>query len=205
MPILVRLALRNLLRHAWRTLATVLGVGLGIAAVLATLSVGANVRANLQADLEAAAGSAALLVTPGSEGRVVMDAEPLLAMIDGTPGVAAFAPVLNERLEPKREIEGFERSVVPGVDSGFQLSGRDVARPDLLPAELSAGRWPNPGEAAIALTDAFAELRDLNVGDTVVFATRFGELSLEIVGLMDAALGYASTNGTRVAIAPIDA
>lgn len=204
MPILVRLALRNLLRHGWRTAATVLGVSLGIAAVLATLSVGANVRANLQADLQAAAGQAGLLVTPGASGRAVMEAAPLLARIEDTPGVAAFAPVLTSRLEPLREIEGFERSVVPGVDSGFQISGRDMAHPDELPAELSAGRWPDPGEEAIALSDAFAELRDIAIGDDVVFSSRFGEFPLEVVGWMDSGLGYASTNGTRVAIVPLD-
>ena len=204
MPILVRLALRNLFRHAWRTAATVLGVALGIAAVLATLSVGANVRANLQADLEAAAGRASLLVTPGATGRAVMEAGPLFERIEGTPGVDALAPVLNRRLEPLREIEAFERSVVPGVDSGFQVSGREVARPDRLPAELSAGRWPAPGERAVALSDAFAELREIAVGDEIVFTSRLGELTYEVVGLMDAGLGYASTNGTRVAIAPID-
>ena len=205
MPILVRLALRNLFRHAWRTAATVLGVALGIAAVLATLSVGANVRANLQADLEAAAGQAALLVTPGATGRAVMEADPLLERLEGTPGVAAFSRVLSERLEPLREIEAFERSVVPGVDSGFQVSGREMDRPDLLPAELSDGRWPAPGEQAVALSDAFAELRDIALGDTLVFTTRFGEWPVEVVGLLDAALGFASTNGTRVAIVPIEA
>ena len=205
MPILLRLAARNLLRHPWRTSATVLGVALGIAAVLATLSVGANVRANLQADLEAAAGPAALVVTPGPAGRAVMEAEPLLERIRGTPGVRAFLPVLNVRLEPVRDIEAFERSVVPGVDSGFQLSGRDVTRRELLPARLSAGRWPEPGEQALALSDAFAEVREIAVGDPLTFASRFGEITFEVVGLMDAALGYASTNGGRVAIAPIDA
>lgn len=204
MPILVRLAFRNLTRHAWRTAATVLGVALGIAAVLATLSVGANVRANLQADLQAAAGQASLVVTPGATGRAVMEAASLLERLDGTPGVAAFAQVLNQRLEPVREIEVFERSVVPGVDSGFQVSGREVGRPDVLPAELSSGRWPEPGESAVALSDAFAELRGIAVGDTVRFTSRFGELPFEVVGLMDAGLGYASTNGTRVAIVPLD-
>jgi putative ABC transport system permease protein len=204
MPILVRLAARDLLRHPWRTAATVLGVALGIAAVLATLSVGANVRANLQADLEAAAGPAALLITPGAGGRAVMDEAPLREAVEGAPGVRAFMPVLHERLEPLREIEAFERSVVPGVDTGFQLAGRDVARPELLPADLSGGRWPRPGEAALALSDAFAEGRGLGIGDELSFASRFGDLTLEIVGLMDAARGYASTNGARVAIAPLD-
>jgi len=204
MPILVRLALRNLFRHPWRTAATVLGVALGIAAVLATLSVGANVRANLQADLEAAAGRAVLVITPGPGGRAVIAAAPLLQRIEGTPGVLAFTPTLNERLEPVRGIEEYEASVVPGVDSGFQLSGRDTSLPELLPAQLSAGRWPQPGEQALALSDAFAEIRGIAVGEEMLFASRFGELSFEVVGLLDASLGYASTNGTRVAIAPID-
>jgi putative ABC transport system permease protein len=203
MAILTRLAVRNLLRHPWRTTATVLGVALGIAAVLATLSVGANVRANLQADLDAAAGPADLLIAPGAGGRAVMDAQPLREAVAGTPGVDAFLPVLNVRVEPLREIDGASRPTIPGVDTGFQLSGRDVSRPERLPARLSAGRWPAPGEPTIALSDAFAEVRGLGVGDEVTFATRFGEWPLEVVGLMDAGLGYASSNGGRVAIAPL--
>ncbi|HRQ11322.1 MAG TPA: ABC transporter permease, partial [Trueperaceae bacterium] len=71
MSTLGRLALRNLLRHPWRSAATALGIGLGIAAVLTTLSVGANVEANLRSALQAAAGKADLLLTPGAGGRAV--------------------------------------------------------------------------------------------------------------------------------------
>ena len=71
MPVLLRLARRNLFRYKSRTFATVLGVALGIAAVLATLSIGDNVEANVKSALEAAAGKADLLVTPGAEGRSV--------------------------------------------------------------------------------------------------------------------------------------
>ncbi|MDZ7800590.1 MAG: FtsX-like permease family protein [Trueperaceae bacterium] len=204
MPILLRLAARNLIRHPWRTLATILGVALGIAAVLATLSVGANVRANVQAGLEAAAGPAELLITPGAQGRAVMEAEPLRERVAGTPGVARFEPVLNVRIEPVRDVEDFERSVVPGVDSGFQVSGRHTERPAALPATLSAGRWPEAGEDTLAITDAFAGGRDLAIGDVMTFATRFGEVDLEIVGLMDASEGYAATNGARVAITHLE-
>ncbi|MEX2501227.1 MAG: ABC transporter permease [Trueperaceae bacterium] len=194
-----------MLRHPWRSTATVLGVAIGIAAVLATLSVGANVRANLQADLQAAVGRAGLLITPGAEGRAVMEAAPLLDAVQGTPGIDAFVPVFHERLEPLRQIEAFERSMVPGVDSGFQVAGRPMDRPELLPASLVQGRWPQGGADEVVLTDVFAAGRDLEVGDAVEFASRFGTLSFELVGLMDAGEGYASTNGARVAIVPLDA
>lgn len=204
MPLTLRLAFRNLLRHPWRSLATVIGVAVGIAAVLATLSVGANVRANVQSGLRAAAGPAALLITPGAAGRAVIDEAPLREAVRGTPGVQAFEPVLNVRVEPVREVEAFERSVVPGVDSGFQLSGRRTDAEERLPARLSSGRWPRAGEEAIALADTFARTRGISLGEPLTFATPFGEASLEVVGLMDASIGYASTNGARVAIAPQD-
>ena len=79
MWILTRLAFRNLIRHSWRSGATILGVSLGIAAVFATLSIGDNVEANVRRSLEAAAGKAALLITPGTQGRAVLEIQDVLA------------------------------------------------------------------------------------------------------------------------------
>ncbi|MDR9391150.1 MAG: FtsX-like permease family protein [Trueperaceae bacterium] len=203
--VLLRLAVRNLLRHPWRTAATVVGVGVGIAAVLASLSVGANVRSNLQADFAATVGRADLLVTPGAGGRAVMPLDPVEDVVRALPEVAAVAPVLNARVEPVREVEGYVPPVVPGVDSGFQLSGRAMAAPDALPADLVAGRWPAPNEAALVMARPFAEARGFAVGDDVAFATRFGEATFGLVGLVDGATGYGSSNGGRVALAPLAA
>ncbi|HRP47466.1 MAG TPA: ABC transporter permease, partial [Trueperaceae bacterium] len=92
MSTLGRLAMRNLFRHPWRSLATTLGIGLGIAAVLTTLSVGANVEANLRSALQAAAGKADLLLTTGAGGRSVFESEPLLAEVRADAGVEAAYP-----------------------------------------------------------------------------------------------------------------
>lgn len=197
---LVRLALRNLLRHPWRSVATTLGIGLGIAAVLTTLSVGANVEANLRSALQAAAGKADLVVTPGAGGRAVFEAEPLLSEVRADPGVAAALPVLQTRAEPARGERTVEKSVIPGVDSGFQIQGRLTRFEDDLPAKLAEGSLPAAGSRGIAIADGFARSRAIAVGDTVEFTTATGKVPLLVTGLLDDGVGIASTNGGRVGV-----
>lgn len=198
-----RLAVRNLLRHPWRSLATVLGVGIGIAAVLTTLSVGANVEANVRGALQAAAGKADLLVTPGAQGRAVFEDGPALALVRATAGVAAAYPVLNTRAEPVRTIQDYKRSIIPGVDTGFQLSGRATDVPADVPARLAQGALPGAGSDGVAIAQGFATERGMKVGDTVRFATAFGDVPLTVTGLLDDRFGLASTNGGRVGIIAI--
>ena len=197
---LLRLARRNLFRYKSRTFATVLGVALGIAAVLATLSIGDNVEANVSSALQAAAGKADLLVTPGAEGRAVFAIDDILGAVKNTPGVRAVYPVLNTRAEPVRDIGDVSDSVIPGVDSGFQLSGRVTNVPADLPSKLAAGTWPQAGSQGVALAKGFAHGRGFKVGETVTFASQFGDLPLKVTGLLDDSLGYATTNGGRVGI-----
>lgn len=200
---LLRLALRNLRRHPWRSAATVLGVALGIAAVLATLSVGDNVQANLRRTLEAATGPADLLVAPGSSGRAVFT-QTDVPNLSAVAGIDAVAPVLTYRAEPVSDVIERNDTVVPGVGSGFQLSGRDTTRPELLPAELAAGAWPSAGSQGIALSEDFASQRGLTLGDTLSFASQFGNVPFTLTGLLDDASGLASTNGGRVGIVHIN-
>ncbi len=203
MTALRRLALLNLLRHPWRSLATVLGVGIGIAAVLTTLSVGANVEANVRGALQAAAGKADLLVTPGASGRSVFEDGPVLELVRAVRGVQAAYPVLNTRAEPVRAIQDFKRSIIPGVDTGFQLSGRVTSVPSNLPARLAKGAFPTPGSDGVAIAQGFANERHITVGETVRFATAFGDVPLHVTGLLDDRYGLASTNGGRVGIIDI--
>jgi putative ABC transport system permease protein len=200
MPLLVRLALRNLLRHPWRSAATVLGVALGIAAVLATLSVGANANANVRSTLEAVAGPADLIITPGSTGRAVFEHGPVLAAALADPAVEWAVPVLNTRAEPERVASPGAASLLPGVDSGFQLGGRETERPEALPVELARGRLPAPGGGEVAITVEFATSRGLQLGDTVTFSTQSGQLPLSLVGLLDDRVALATTNGGRVGV-----
>lgn len=200
MPVLLRLARRNLFRYKSRTFATVLGVALGIAAVLATLSIGDNVEANVSSALEAAAGKADLLVTPGAEGRGVFTISDILSSVEDTPGVIAVYPVLNTRAEPVRDIGTLSDSVIPGVDSGFQLSGRVTSSPEDLPSELATGAWPQAGSQGVALAEGFARSRGFRIGDEVTFAAQFGDLPLTVTGFLDDSLGYATTNGGRVGV-----
>lgn len=201
---LTRLGLRNLVRHPWRTTATVLGVALGIAAVLATLSIGANVEANLNRDLEAALGPADLLIAPGAGGRAVFTHDEAAELAAEVPGVQGLEPVLMRRAEPIRELDGPDGALVPGVDTGFQLSGRVTERAERLPSRLEEGRWPEAGEGAIALGGGFADARGISVGDELSFAIGRDEPTWTVVGLLDRSVGYATTNGGRVAIVPLD-
>lgn len=201
MPLLPRLALRNLLRHRWRSLATVLGVGLGIAAVLATLSVGANVDANVRATLRAAAGPADLLLTPGATGRAVFEFAPTLATVAADADVQWAVPVLNVRAEPERgaEVAG-AAGLLPGIDSGFQLGGRLTEEEAALPVRLSEGRLPAAGAEEVAIAAGFAAGRGLAIGEDVVFAGQAGRFTLRLVGLLDDAYALATTNGGRVGV-----
>jgi putative ABC transport system permease protein len=202
--VLLRLANRNLWRHPWRTLATVLGVATGIAAVLATLSTGDNVQANLRAMLEAAAGKANLIVTPGAEGRAVFEIDDAFGSVTADPAVSRAYPVLNFRAEPLRDLAPDSGAVVPSaVDSGFQLSGRILDVPDDLPVALAEGRLPQAGAREIAVPREFAQQRGMTTGDTLRFATQFGIQPLRLSGLLDDAVGFASTNGGRVGIVPL--
>lgn len=201
---LLTLALRNLRRHPWRSLATVLGLSLGIAAVLATLSVGDNVRANLKSALTAVTGGAELLVAPGVEGRAVLAVAAVLPEVRNTSGVAAVTPVLSYRAEPVRDVQLRRDSVVPGGGSGFELFGRVLDDAAAIPAALAAGRWPRPGQGEIALSQDFARQRGLELGQPLAFATPFGEVSFVLVGLMDGGAGLGSTGAGRVGLTALE-
>lgn len=204
MRVLLRLAVRNLARHPWRSSATILGVGLGIAAVLATLSVGANIKANLGSALEAAAGKTDLLVVPGASGRAFFESDEIIAAIELDPEISAIYPVLNYRAEPIREVKNFKAPIIPGIDSGFQLSGRITESGEDLPVTLASGKLPTQGTNGIALSNGFAKSRDYDIGETINFATQFGEIPFYITGLLDEGHGLASNNAGRVGLVHID-
>ncbi|MFA5550558.1 MAG: FtsX-like permease family protein [Trueperaceae bacterium] len=200
----LRLALRNLLLHPWRSLATLFGIGLGIAAVLTTLSVGANVEVNLRQALQAAAGKADLVITPGAGGRSIFATEPLLSDVRALSGVQAAYPVLQTRAEPDRADPEVDRSIIPGIDSGFQIQGRQTEAVNDLPAAVSAGSLPAAGSRGIAVADGFAAGRGIELGDEVDFLFSSGRFTLRVTGLLDDAVGIASTNGGRVGLMHLD-
>ena len=200
MSFYARLAFRNLFRHKFRSLATIIGISLGIAAVLATLSVGDNVRANISSTLEAAAGKADLLVTPGAQGRAVFNSDDVLDTVRADPDVLSVYPVLNYRAEPVRDVQGVADSVIPGVNSGFQLSGRVTEVSDDLPAELASGELPQAGSSGVAIASGFAELRGIELGEDLEFSAQAGTLTFRVVGILDDSIGYASTNAGRVGV-----
>ena len=203
MPMLAHLALRNLLRHPWRSAATILGVALGVAAVLATLSVGANVDANVRRTLQAVAGPADLIVTPGATGRAVIETAALEATVRADPDVAWAVPVLNTRAEPERGGDAVSTSILPGVDSGFQLGGRLTERPETLPLSLSSGRLPTAGAGEVVIGEGFMRSRGIEIGAVVVFASQAGPLPLTVVGKRGAGLFLRRCHCARHRAAPV--
>ncbi len=206
MPTLILLAWRNLLSYPWRTFATVIGVAVGIAAVIATLSVGDNVTYNVQQALDEAGGKADLLVISGTGRRTLIsnpdELEPLLA---AHPDVKEVMQVLEQRSEPKRSLDVTNNALIPGIDTGFVISGRETAnKSDALEVELLEGVLPQAGSNAIALSQGFAELRDVSVGDEIIFTSRFGDIAMLVAGIMDDSFGLASGNSGRIALANIE-
>ncbi len=201
MNILWKLAYRNLLRHKWRSMATILGISLGIAAVFSTLSVGDNVRANIVSTLEASAGKADLLITPGAQGRAIFNIDDIYQTVAANKNVEKIYPVLNYRAEPKRTIEDFEKSVIPGVDTGFKISARETEFADDLPTTVLQGELPQKGSNAIAIGAGFAKDRGIELGDLLEFSALQGaSFKVKVVGLLDDTLGFASTNAGRVGL-----
>src|SRR5690625_985638 len=198
MPLTLRLALRNLLRHPWRSLVTIIGVATGIASVLATLSLGENVRANLAGLLQAASGRAGLVVSPGVDGRAVFEYGEVLHTVTADEGVRLGYPVLRHRAEPLRDLEVTGDGRLQVVDSGFQMSGYPTELGAELPLPLVAGALPQEGRMEIVLAAGFAASRDLQPGETVTFATQFGDAEFTVSGLLDDSEGYGSTNFGRV-------
>lgn len=192
----MRLAFRNLWRHPWRTLATVLGIALGIAAVLATLSVGRNVTANLERSLEIATGSADLIISPGVAGRAVLDINEALEAVSGRADIARLTPVLTYQAEPLSDIGVRRDSAVPGVNTGFQLVGKP---PERMTAELVSGALPT-ADGTVVLAEQFAGQRELSVGDTITFATPFGDRAFLISGIAADGSGEVSRNSGRVGL-----
>lgn len=198
MPITLTLALRNLWRHPWRTIATVLGMATGIAAVLATLSLGVSVQRNMEGILTAAAGRAALIVSPGVDGRAVFEYAETLEVLLASDEVADAWPVLRYRTEPIRRGEVDTGDVVTFVDSGFQLNGFVMGDGAELPFSLTQGRLPEPGEQAVLLAEDFALQRGYSLGDEVEFATQFGNAVLVVTGWLDGSTGLGAGNFGRV-------
>ena len=197
---LMMLAVRNLLRHPWRTLATVFGVAIGIAAVLSTLSVGANIKANIRSNLEASAGGAELIVAPGAQGRAVLVVDDVLDAVRDTEGVEEARPVLNVPAAPLLDLQASRDAIIPGLGSVFQLSGRLTEPTETLAVTLIAGALPERGSGGVALTSSFAGNRGVSLGEEVVFVGQRGRMSFILTGLLDDGAGIASSNAGRIGI-----
>nr|WP_246351403.1 ABC transporter permease [Deinobacterium chartae] len=197
---MLRYTLQNLLRHAWRTLATVFGIAIGIAAVLATVTVGDNINANLARVFGTAAGRAELILAPGAGERAVLEARRAEAVARATPGVVATLATLEYYAVLRDEAERYQRPVVPGVQGGFLLSGQDTSRPQDLPVRLASGRFPRAGSNGIAVSQAFASREGLSEGSRLRLVGPLGELSFTVTGTLAADAGLANLNAGQVGV-----
>jgi putative ABC transport system permease protein len=186
-------------RRPSRTLAAATSVAVGVAAVLATLSLGDNVQANLSAELQRSALGGDVRVVAAAGERTLFETGSLPATLTADPAVTGVTTRLEMPAEP-RTPGGDEpaSSWVPGFESGFMLVGLERPNHAEPVGRLAAGRWPSPDAAEVALAQAFVNARGFDLSDTLVFATPYGPITLEVVGVLEDGRGAAVLNQGRI-------
>jgi putative ABC transport system permease protein len=192
---LLLLASRSLAASRLRTSLTVLAVLLGVACIMGTLTAIAAIQSRLEQSAEEAAGRADLEVRALPERGFPLAAAGAARSI---PGVTLVAPVVEKRTFLRAEgaprARGFVHLV--GLDWRVEAEVRSLT--------LRAGRWPEPGERAVALMNGWAAEHGLGLGAQVELITRDGFRVFDVVGLVGDA-GLARRSFGRVVFVALEA
>lgn len=175
-PILWRLAFRNLLRQPQRSFATALGIALGVASVLATLSLGGAIQRGIRKSLQSVTGQADHLIVASGAARALFSLDNL--PLDGIDAL----PVLEQPV--RFGDEGFSLQGLGNTD-GLLLSGRLLADARSRPQPLVAGTWASVGSNGIVVTEDVQQRWQLALGDTVRLSTMLGERDFVLSGVME--------------------
>nr|PZN71765.1 MAG: hypothetical protein DIU55_07940 [Bacillota bacterium] len=169
----VRFARDSLRGRKGRALMTLAGIALGVTMVVAVLLLNRSILSSYENLLTAAAGRADLQVSATT--GFGFD-ERLLAAVQGTPGVAAAAPVVASGA-PVFAGDRQAGATFYGIDVELDPKVRDY--------RLVAGRLPEAdGEAAI--TTDLADGLGLTTGDRFRLLTTRGLQDFQVVGIFDA-------------------
>lgn len=181
MKLQLTLASRYLRGRPLRTALTTLAVVFGVMIVFGMNGITPAVRASFEESVRLSAHEVDLVITP-------TDGQPFDARLAGavreTPGVAAVTAVLERSLilpDGYRLAADGDRPIEAVMVNGWEP---DTSR-EVVPIDLLAGRWLEPGDAGAALVrESFVERSGLGLGDRVRLPAAVGEATFEIVGIL---------------------
>jgi len=203
---MLRLALKNVRHNPRRLILTAIAVSLGVALVSAT-HVFTNALSSGFGDLyKDIYGSVDVIVEPDPDSDIEIPAgtspftDDDLATVRGVEGVAAADGSLSYQMGALLDKDGQAPNGGQGGPPSILINW--TGNEDLDGATLVDGAAPTaPGEAVIDV-DSFAN-RDLNLGDTVGYASQVGVTQLKITGTVR----FGENNDTQTATliwAPIE-
>ena len=202
--LVVSLAAGSMRARPLRTLLTVFGVILGVAVILAISTTNVSTLAALTEVFSQASGKAHLTIS-------LLDAddrgfsETVLDRAASVAGVAALVPVVRGQapLVDEDSPAGMELSMLGAGSTGLLIYGIDP-RLDTLARDykILEGEYLSPDRNAydILLVKAFADDKEIRLGNEVTFVTPSGTVQFDVVGLIDRDGPGLLNNGAFAAI-----
>ena len=186
---------RYLRRRPGRYVLTGIGVALGVAVLFAVLLVSNTTTRALDELVDGFTGDADLVVTPAGAYDADLP-EALEAQAAALPDVEAASGMLvtRTRLDTPTS-EPVDPAFVYGIDLETAQRIRTF--------DLRSGRFASPGQNEIVLAAKAAEELAVDVGGTVMFATRSGRVELAVVGVLTNS-GAGLVNGGNGGFIPLD-
>ena len=199
------LALRNMYQRIGRTFLTLTGIVLGVAVVLAIQITNDSTLASINQLFDRAAGKANLLVVPNTGSGDVLDPN-LVPKIEQIEGVEFAAPSVQVHTILAADAGTWEINIdLTGVadTNSLDIHGVDFTKDTSIRLyELSAGTLPEDEHYQVAITNQYADEKELDIGDDLVFLVPNGIERLRITGLLSKQ-GVGLINDGAVAFAPL--
>lgn len=205
MRLIIKLTLRSIQRHPFRTILSMLGITIGVAGILSLGIVNQASMRSITALFEESSGRVDLMVTGITERQTLTDST--IRVTENIPNVRAVLPVLkvNTVLSDQAVGTGLEFSFL-GIDSGgLLLHGVDpLLEPLARDYKITQGRFLESTLEAyeVVLVENLAQDEDIQVGDRIEVLTPNGVERLRVVGLM-ARDGPGQVNNGAFGVIPI--
>ncbi|HEX6388955.1 MAG TPA: ABC transporter permease, partial [Solirubrobacteraceae bacterium] len=177
------LALRQLRTRRLRSLLTMSAVALGVGMMLGVLLLSGTVRATFDDLIDSAWGSIDLVVAPDNNAGTMSD--QTLATVRATPGVKSAGPMVGASLT-RLDSNG---NAVKGQRGQMWVAGFETATPPY-DFKYTAGH-PPAGRNQVVVERAWADDRDLALGESFGAVGPTGRMRLRIVGLFEFTSGQA--------------
>ncbi len=187
---LTRVGRRHLRRRPLRTILTIFGVALGVSLIFAVELGRVSTIDSFLTMIDDLAGKSNLVVR--TDGRTGFS-EDELAVVRKVDGVKLAVPSISRVVQI--EVDG-----LPGT---LQFLGIDPKGDRKLRRyRLASGHWPQPNRE-ILLSDGWARLAGVEVGDEPSLLSPQGPVQVEVVGLLADTGGGRTAQGT-ILVAPLE-